>query len=571
MKTLTIKRLVIVSEKTKTANQFEFNQGKNLITSDKNTVGKSTLVKMIMWAFGCKPKFDATWKAMEARTAITFAIDRSEYTIIRDGSQIQIRKGREKFESYTKISGAYSEKIANLLMFKPNFKIKSSDNYSVATPDGYFMAYYLDQECWTKAWSSLEGLMHFDKAIPDLVKTHSGLLTSDYFECQIEELNALEKKKEIESIKEQYHNALDIVSKECSISPSIVTIDSDLLVLQNTEITKTLAHLQEQQTELWNKLTKLYTRKNHLQTQVLLEEANIASLAEDYNFANALNHIIHCPVCNSVVKNDVVEKSGLIADRVSCERILEAHKNEIEKINDELEELQSLYDDVHRNVDSINKKYIVETTESRYTGAEVISYIAEKTIHDKLIVATSKQQNEIEQKDLEIKLLKKSQSEIKKRVNKDAINSFFCQNLQECQKALGLDYSSIQEKVKSPTDYNKVLQGGAADKTRSILSYYAALYLLISHMNNEVVGPLIIDTPFQQEQSDDNETRIMTLIEDKLVNKRSCNQIFLCAKKDEGIERYKQNAKVIELNETRALLSAARYSDCADMYAQLSK
>ena len=128
MKKLIIKSLVIVSEKTKTANKFEFKPGKNLITSDNNTVGKSTLVKMILWSFGCKPRFDTNWKALEAKAAITFTVDRTEYTIIRDGSQIQIRRGHEKFEKFTKISGAYSEKIANLLSFKPNFKLKSSDD-----------------------------------------------------------------------------------------------------------------------------------------------------------------------------------------------------------------------------------------------------------------------------------------------------------------------------------------------------------------------------------------------------------------------------------------------------------
>ena len=341
------KKLVIISEKTKTANQFEFSQGKNLITSDKNTVGKSTLVKMILWAFGCKPKLDSSWIAIRAKTAIIFTIDRSEYCILRDGSEIKIRRGHDKYEVYPTISGQYSECVANMLSFNPIFKLKNSDDHAIATPDGYFMAYYLDQECWTKAWKSLEGLMHFNNATPDLVKTHSGLLTSEFFECKIEELNTLERRKEIEIVNEQYHSALDIVHKECGAhDESTFTIDEDLFALQNVEITRTLEGLQIQQSELWSNLTKLYSRRNHLRKHISIEERNIKALSKDYTYATSLEHIIHCPVCNSTVVNDVVERSGLMADRESCERILVSHKKELERIEEEITKQQAIHEDV---------------------------------------------------------------------------------------------------------------------------------------------------------------------------------------------------------------------------------
>lgn len=525
---------------------------------------------MILWAFGCKPKLDAEWISLGVKTIICFSVNRSEYTIVREGNQMKIRKGKGKITTYPKIGGDYSTVIGNLLSFKPNFKIKNTDRYEVSTPDGYFMAYYLDQECWTKAWKSLEGLLHFDKVLPNLVNAHSGLLTSEFFECQIEELNAADEKKEVEQVYMQYNDAIEIVRQECHISTTASTLSHDVFISQTKEITETLVKLQKEQSQLWSALTKLYSRRNHLKIHLAKEKANIDSLADDYAFSNTLESIVRCPVCHSTVSNGVVQKSGLIADRMACEEIFEQHKDEIDKLNAEIDALQTKYNEVKHSIESMNEKYIIDDGTDSMPKQDILSSIAEKSINDRLLATAAKKKLSIDLKEKEIKALKKEQRNIKAKVNKDAINSFFCSMLEECQNILGLDYSSIKNNISSPTDYNKVLQGGAADKTRSILSYYAALYLLIRNQGNEVIAPLIIDTPYQQEQSDDNEVRIMSLIDGKLVDASAANQIFLCAKKDEGLDTFIKDATVFELTETKSLLRSALYQQClADYEASL--
>lgn len=47
MPNLKFKRLLILSNSTKSANQFEFSETLNLITAADNSVGKSTLVKLL--------------------------------------------------------------------------------------------------------------------------------------------------------------------------------------------------------------------------------------------------------------------------------------------------------------------------------------------------------------------------------------------------------------------------------------------------------------------------------------------------------------------------------------------
>lgn len=37
----------------------------NLITANDNSVGKSTLLKLIFWGLGCEPELDTTWNSQE--------------------------------------------------------------------------------------------------------------------------------------------------------------------------------------------------------------------------------------------------------------------------------------------------------------------------------------------------------------------------------------------------------------------------------------------------------------------------------------------------------------------------
>jgi len=53
MQKIKINSLKILSNPQKTANQFEFHEKVNLITAADNNFGKSTLAKLLMWAFGC--------------------------------------------------------------------------------------------------------------------------------------------------------------------------------------------------------------------------------------------------------------------------------------------------------------------------------------------------------------------------------------------------------------------------------------------------------------------------------------------------------------------------------------
>lgn len=84
------------------------------------------------------------------------------------------------------------------------------------------------------------------------------------------------------------------------------------------------------------------------------------------------------------------------------------------------------------------------------------------------------------------------------------------------------------------TNYHKILnavRGGAADSNRTVLAYYLAIYATAMNFNTNILPPLVLDTPNQNEQDKENYKSIInTLIQEK--NK----QIIICLIRSEHSE-----------------------------------
>lgn len=84
MREFKLSKIWILSDLEKTANVFTFGPRMNLITSQKNSVGKSSLVKSILWTFGCEPYFDKLWKDQDISCRVEFTINSDIYILFFD-------------------------------------------------------------------------------------------------------------------------------------------------------------------------------------------------------------------------------------------------------------------------------------------------------------------------------------------------------------------------------------------------------------------------------------------------------------------------------------------------------
>ncbi|HEY9188693.1 MAG TPA: hypothetical protein VIR55_12420 [Ignavibacteria bacterium] len=163
-----------------------------------NSVGKSTLLKLLFWGLGCEPELDTTWNALDCKTIVDFEIDTKNYRVKRYKNQISLKENDSIYKDFQKITGKYSIKIAEIVNFKVLLPNQNSSILETHPPEFYFLPYYFDQKIsWTKAWDNFNNLGQYSNWKSTFIKYHIGLLTPMHFEIESEKSSKKENQKQI--------------------------------------------------------------------------------------------------------------------------------------------------------------------------------------------------------------------------------------------------------------------------------------------------------------------------------------------------------------------------------------
>jgi hypothetical protein len=553
MQNLKFKRLLILSNSTKSANQFEFSPGLNLITAQDNSVGKSTLARLLFWGFGCEPAFDTAWKNLDCKTFIEFSIENNIYKIIRYKDFISLRENNLPLIEYTKITGAFSEKISEILGFKANLPNRSTGLMETPPPAFYFLPFFIDQKrSWTKAWDNFEKLAQYDSWRSTIVKYHIGLLTPKYFELEAEKAEKKHNIKIVTSDIEKLETALEVVD---NYTPQITltTVNETQFEKLTDEIKIDLKKLQENQEKLLNSATQLQIDKVYLEQQCVISEKIISELDKDYKFSveNIEGDEVECPLCGTIHENSIVNRTSIMTDKFQAENQYEALVLELSNVNIKIKNNTLKVEKVKEEINQINKKYVLTENGETINLNQIIENIAGNSIRKNLI---EDQKSKVISVDSLKKGLKKDSIEQKSyalsKTEIDDINESFLSIFKNYIELLDAQAVNLSQ-INSPLDYNKVInEGGAAEGTRAILAYYLTIFSLVEKYGNGVKCALVIDTPNQQEQSEISYTKIIDLITNKISKD---TQVILCAMENEHLKPFKDKAKVIILNEQKLL------------------
>ena len=174
------KELLIVDKKEKKARKIQFKKGINIVTSDLNSVGKTSLSLMLLYSFGAKVKFSDKWHLDNIFTKLTISQDDKDIVIIRYKDTYTIQANGESF-FYPVQKYGYSDKLYELLGLTIKIKDKNSDTYSTAVPSLYLLPYFLSQTNTDDDRSIFEDLHMYSKPdLHDALYYHVGALDNEY-------------------------------------------------------------------------------------------------------------------------------------------------------------------------------------------------------------------------------------------------------------------------------------------------------------------------------------------------------------------------------------------------------
>lgn len=560
MQSLKFKRIVLVSDTLKSANQFKFQKRFNLITGNKNSVGKSTIVKCIYWAIGCDPGFDETWKSFDCKVLLEFSINEKNFTVLRINNAILFSYDGLNFVRYKKITEEFSKKFAEIVGFKVKLPKRGEEPVLENPPPSYyFLPFYIDQlRSWSRPWDSFLKLTHYAKWQIPIVKYHTGYLSPKHFEIEEQIFDYEGEKKDANEEIRRIDTALEIVEKY--IPKSSIAITDDEFEVLNNELRGELEELSIAQENYLSKLNDAKSTKYHLENQLEIAKRAVIEIDKDYQFSveNVEFDELECPLCGTLHDNSLISRASILSDKQQAEDQVEIISQEIQSLDIKIEELQPQFDIVRKRISEINKKYEKHQNEdTRQNFTDLVDGLASKSVQRN--VKDSKTQKQALYKELSDKqaLLKKSQKKLLTRDKKQTLDNLFIDNLTRFIEKLGAKGINLN-KIKNPNDYNRLCgSGGAAEGTRALLAYQIAIYNQIIYSKNEVVAPFVVDTPNQHEQDDTSYDKIVKIIMEDIPENY---QVILCGMNNPGLKSFSQNSNVIHLDEKK-LLNTKYYND----------
>lgn len=564
IKEMRFNRIAIISKTEKKAAQFDFSKSYNVILSkQKNSVGKSSLVKSIFWCFGCEPQFDQAWKALDCRVVLDFEVQGRSFRLARHRQKFILRDDHNNVEIFSSVGGDFSKKIMSLLNFNALLAVRDKEEVATPPPAYYFVPFYIDQkQSWANAWAGFGPLGQFKNWKRTIIPYHTGMIGQGYFDTTEAICSKRVEASEAQNNIERLDTAIDVVSEFPAESGLI--IESEKLKEIEGEINVEVMDLHLRQEVLFEELAMFRADKAHIESQIALAENAHSEVSEDYEFAETLGEDIECPTCGIIHDNSIVNRFSLLQDKKQSESLISRLAAELAILNDCLKRKAEEFNEVKEKIEELDIKYSRDYSIER-SFSSILEAIASGSVKKRVEASRVSSIEKLHNAQLEEQSLVKkrtdSSKESRKRV-KEEFQKTFPRYLSKL-KAFGVNSRSI----KSPENHSKVAaSGGAAESTRAMLAYYVSIYKLIDKYGEHVLCPLVVDTPNQHEQAAKHYDDIVSLLLEELPEQA---QLFVCGMDSEKLKPLKEKAKVIYLDVEHSLLGRDEFENISGEYSDL--
>ena len=291
MKEMYFDNILIADIVEKTAHFHKFEKGFNVVTSQDNHVGKSSLLKSLYFAMGAEVDFDNVWNKNTKLYVVEFYIDEIKFSVARWQKAFALFRETELILTTKSVSRDLARKFEKIFSFAVYMANKKTNRIELAPPAFTFMPYYIDQDRgWSGLYESFSNIDQYKKS--DRTKSlyyHLGIYTRstvelmakrDTLKDKIEHLKAEEEKSRItiESLYAEIQNLLP--------ADSIEELERNLIIPKE-RISLLVSRIGETRNKIQSLETALYQHEHQL--EVIQEYRKIkdrCSVCEDRDKKN---------------------------------------------------------------------------------------------------------------------------------------------------------------------------------------------------------------------------------------------------------------------------------------------
>lgn len=505
MKKLRFESLELLSLKERRARRILFHPKMTVIIGE-NDVGKSSVIKSIYWTLGAEAaKVHPNWMEANIRSLLTFTVDDVRYRVLRERNNFSFFTDDSKLvfraNSVVKELAPF---MAELLDFKLVLSNRAGEPET--PPPAYaFLPFYIDQDDgWSKPLESFANLGQYSAYKKPVIEFHTGILPNEFYVLEANKRRIQVKQREFQADRNVVQKAMEKIGLTLTFDGLELSTESHEVAVERLLVQ--LKQLRESRRTRAAKLAEILDQRVITDNQIATVRAALQEIEKDIVFARDLPEEILCPTCGTSHQNVFANRYSIIEDREACLEFISDSSMKIQQLaksaaslDAEVREADAAMAEIHAMLDARRDDVsLADVIESK--GRSIASDLFREQF-DSLTDEISMLVSEIE--DIEEKL-----GALKDKKRRDMIVAFYAQLMLSYLDRLDVSNYSAKEFTKLPARISET----GSDLPRSILAYYLAILNTMKEFSTSFFGPIVIDSPNQQDQDAKNVGAMIDLI-----------------------------------------------------------
>lgn len=406
------------------------------------------------------------------------------------------------------------------LDFNIELERQKGGEVGLAGPAYYFLPFYVDQdEGWSSTWSSFEDLKQFKKYRALMIDYHLGVRSQDYYDAIRIDLEYKGQKSEIVTkrlLMQETRNSVHERKQQMQVD-----LDPDVFRAEAEELVEQYNVIYADQQNVLSNLKNIRNKRNTVDSEIQLIQKTIDELEADYKYSESpkVDDLVGCPTCGTEFANSFVERFDYLDDIDRSYDLLDQLKKERNNLSDTLNGINQEYKNVSSQLSEV--KGTLSRTKQNTKFSE---FITSEGIKELLAVLDGDIRSMLEQEqDIEGKISENAVALEPDKKRKKSILDWYKARMKEFLNVLNV--TVLNEKDYKLLD--RQIKGNAlgSDLPRALLAQYFAFLHTMKEFKSFVLCPMLIDSPFQQEQDTVNRGAVL----DFILTKRLENQQMILA------------------------------------------
>lgn len=555
-RTVAFSALWLLSERDAQARHLTFNPEMNLLAGD-NGMGKSRIIKHLVWALGCEPPkraagdFDSNTIAVVALT-----IGKTQRTFVRQN------RGRAAFDPDGKLilatasASRWNEYFAEEFDFPLKLQRHDDEGFGLAGPSYAMLPFYIDQDGgWGVKWTNFTDLTQFTNWKTAVFNSFSGVKPPAYVRDQLLRDEASYKlrlaKAQVRVQRVSYDRVVAMLPPESTV------IDEALFAEQLKEIAVKAQTLKEEQgvvrAELMLLAQERQQRIAELHTALDSERSLVEDLAYLAEFPD--KQPLVCPTCSHVHTTSFHARQTLAVDAHEIHEAAVKLQGTLEKLKLKETELQRRLFAVAEKLRDLNAS-INQKQDGRSAG-DVIAAKSRETLERAYRATNNELAAQVDTFAEEKETYEEALAKLTDKGREKRVKEFFGETFTSVADALDVDKKEIGKKLKIG---ERPPAASGSYMPRAVLATHLALLATHSEYGVGCKFPFVVDTPQQSGQDPASLGRMLDAI---LVTSGSGQRLVATESIPEGWLPPK-DCKVMRFTEKRNLLREAEFKEGAD-------